>query len=144
MQEDSALAPALNDLMGGMLTGLVLTLGDMVKHAQAGKLRILASTGTRRSAYAPNVGTFAQQGVQGLEMSDWFGVYIAGQPTPVLARDTAALVQRALRSPAYVSGLRAAFLEAASSSPQELDQLAKADHARWGPLVKATGFVADV
>jgi tripartite-type tricarboxylate transporter receptor subunit TctC len=43
-----------------------------------------------------------------------------------------------------VQALAVASLDAASSSPQDLDKLARADFERWAPIVKASGFVADV
>jgi tripartite-type tricarboxylate transporter receptor subunit TctC len=137
-------AQALNDLMGGQLTALVLTLGDMVQHAKAGKLRLLASTGPARSKFAPELATFSEQNVPGLELRDWFGVYIAGAASSEVLARVAPVVRAALASPAYAQALATNSLEAASSTPQELDRLARADLERWGPIVKASGFVADV
>ncbi len=136
-------APALNDLMGGQLTSLVLTLGDMIQNARAGKLRLLASTGPTRSRFAPDVRTFSEQNVKGLEHRDWFGVYIAGQPKAQVLADVGPIVRDALRSREYVLALNTAGIEAASGSAQDLDKLARTDLERWGPLVKATGFQAD-
>jgi tripartite-type tricarboxylate transporter receptor subunit TctC len=137
-------APALNDLMGGQLSSLVLTLGDMLQHAKAGRLRLLAATGPARSKFAPDLPTFAEQKVPGLEMRDWFGVYIAGAPTPDVLARVGPVVRAAAASPAYVAGLATGSLEAASSSAADLDKLAHADLERWAPIVKASGFVADV
>lgn len=137
-------APMLNDLMGGQLVSGILTLGDMVQHDKAGKLRLLAATGAARSRFAPQVPTFAEQGVSGLDLRDWFAVYIGGTATPEVQARTAALVRAVAGSDAFVQALASASLEARASSPSELDQLARADHARWGPIVKASGFVADV
>jgi tripartite-type tricarboxylate transporter receptor subunit TctC len=135
---------ALNDLMGGQISALVLTLGDMITHHKGGKLRLLASTGAQRSRFAPDIPTFGQQNVSGLDMRDWFGVYIPGAPTPDVVTKTAALVRAAVTSPTYVEALRVANYEAASSTPAELDKLARADLERWGPIVKASGFQAGV
>ena len=135
--------PALNDLMGGQISALVLTLGDMVQHAKAGKLRLLASSGPARSRFAPDVPTFAEQKIAGLEMRDWFSVHVAGSASPELAARVAALVRTAVASPTYVQALASSSLEAVSSTPQELDRLARADFGRWGPIVRASGFVAD-
>jgi tripartite-type tricarboxylate transporter receptor subunit TctC len=137
-------APALNDLMGGQVSAVILTLGDMVQHEKAGRLRLLAATGPARSKYAPDTATFTEQKVPGLDMRDWTAVFIAGSPTPEVAARVAALVRAATSSPAYVQALATSSLEAASSTPQELDKLARADFERWGPIVKASGFVADV
>lgn len=137
-------APALNDLMGGQVSAVILTLGDMVQHEKSGRLRLLAATGAARSRYAPDTPTFAEQKVAGLEVRDWTGVFIAGSPTPEVAARVAALVRAATSAPAYVQALATSSLEAASSTPQELGKLVRDDFERWGPLVKASGFVADV
>ena len=137
-------APGLNDLMGGQISAMVLTLGDLIQHAKAGRLRLLASSGPARSRFAPDLATFGEQGVKGLDMRDWFGVYIAGTATPEVQARTAALVQPVLASADYARALATSNLEAASGTPRELDALARADLERWGPVVRASGFVADV
>ena len=137
-------APMLNDLMGGQLSAGILTLGDMLQQEKAGRLRLLAATGPARSVFAPQLATFAEQNVPGLTLRDWFGLYIAGQaPADVVAR-VAPLVRAVVASDAFVQALATAFLEAKPSTPQELDQLARNDASRWAPIVKASGFVADV
>lgn len=135
--------PAMNDLMGGSLSAAVLTLGDMVQNAKAGRLRLLASSGPARSRFAPAVPTFTEQGVPGLEQRDWFGMYIAGSPGPEVAARISGLVRAALATPEYSKGLESAAIEASSSSPQDLEKLARADLQRWGPIVIASGFVAE-
>ncbi len=137
-------APALNDLMGGQISALVLTLGDMIQQAKAGKLRLLAASGPARSKFAPDVLTFTEQKVPGLELRDWFGIYIAGNATPEVVAKVAPVVSAALASADYAQALALAGIEAAHSSPAELDRVARADLERWGPIVKASGFVADV
>ena len=137
-------APALNDLMGGQVSSVILTLGDMVQHEKAGKLRLLAGTGPARSKFAPELATFGEQKVAGLDVRDWFGVYIAGTAAADVMARVVPLVRAATSSPQYVQALATSSLEAASSTPQELDKLAHTDFERWAPLVKASGFVADV
>ncbi|MEO7643162.1 MAG: tripartite tricarboxylate transporter substrate-binding protein, partial [Ramlibacter sp.] len=110
-------SPALNDLMGGQLTSLVLTLGDMIQNARAGRLRLLASTGPARSRFSPQVPTFAEQKVHGLDHRDWFGVYIAGKPSPAVLARVGPLVRGALSSRDYILGLNSAGIEASSGTP---------------------------
>ena len=134
---------ALNDLLGGTLTSVVLTLGDMIAHARGGKLRLLASSGPARSKFAPNVPTFTEQKVLGLEQRDWFGIYIAGAPTAEVATRVGGLVRAACGSAEYATALSNGGIEAAASTPAELERLARGDLERWGPLVAASGFVAE-
>ena len=136
-------APALADAMGGQISAIVLTLGDLLQPAKAGKLRILASTGSVRSPFAPDVPTFAEQKVAGLDVRDWFGVFIVGAPTPDVVAKTIALINPILKSQQYAQGVASLGIEAASSTPAEVDRLVRVDYARWGEIVKASGFVAD-
>ena len=137
-------ALAMNDMLGGQLAAAVLTLGDMLPNARAGKLRLLASSGPARSRFAPQVPTFAEQGIAGLEQRDWFGVYIAGTPAPDVAARVVQLVRAASSAADYTQALATGGIEAASSSAQDLDRLARSDLERWAPIIKASGFVADV
>ena len=135
--------PALNDVMGGNVSAVVLTLGDLVQPSMAGKIRLLASTGPARSRYAPSVMTFEEQGVKNLDMRDWFGLFIVGKPTPeVLARITP-MVRSALAPPRYIQGLATLSIEPTASSAEAVDRLVRDDYERWGQIVKASGFIAD-
>ena len=136
-------APMINDLLGGQLSVGILTLGDLIPHEKSGKLRILAVSGGSRSRFAAHVPTFAEQKVNGLDLRDWMGFYIAGKPTAALAAKVSALVSSVAASPAYAQSLAVGGLEAASSTADELDKLGRKDLERWGPVVKASGFVAD-
>jgi tripartite-type tricarboxylate transporter receptor subunit TctC len=136
--------PALNDLMGGQISAVVLTLGDLVQPAKAGKLRLLASTGSVRSKFAPDTPTFAEQNVTGLDVRDWFGVYIAGAASDGVKARVLPMIRTALASKTYADGVAILGIEAASSTPKEMEQLFRTDYVRWGGIVRASGFSADV
>ena len=135
--------PALNDLMGGQISSLVLTLGDLIQQSKAGRLRMLAASGPARSKFATDLPTFAEQKIAGLAQRDWFGIYIAGTPTSEVAAKVSSAVKAALASPEYSRTLAVGGIEAASSTAAELDKLGRADLEMWGPIVKASGFSAD-
>lgn len=136
--------PALNDLFGGQINALVLSIGDLIQSAKAGRVRILASNGPARSKFAPAVPTFSELGVPGLDVRDWFGVYVAGNASPAVVAKMLPLIKTALASPLYVQGLVTAGIEAASSSAEDMDRLFRTDYERWGSIVKASGFVAEI
>jgi tripartite-type tricarboxylate transporter receptor subunit TctC len=135
--------PAFNDLFGGSIASLSLTLGDMVKHHESGRLRIIAVSGEKRSAFAPQIRTFAEQGVQGLERDDWFGLYVGGQASPEVVKRLSAITREAQLGEVYQKALRESYLEPAWSTPEGLDQLGRKDNAHWAPIIKASGFIAD-
>lgn len=135
--------PAMSDLMGGQVSAIVLTLGDMIEYHKAGRLRLLAATGPSRPKFSPQTPTFAELKVPSLDLRDWYGVYIAGNPPAELQARLAAVVREAVASQGFTLAMLKSNLEATPSSPQELDKLARRDLERWGPIVKASGFVAD-
>lgn len=135
--------PAILDMIGGQIAAVSGPIGEFTQHVAAGKCRLLGATGAKRSQFAPQTATLAEQGMKDFVYSEWFGFYVpAKTPTDIVNRLNAAL-RAALAAPETVNGLAVMGLEAQSSSPAELAARLKADTERWGPLVKAIGFTAE-
>jgi tripartite-type tricarboxylate transporter receptor subunit TctC len=135
--------PAILDMIGGQIAAVSGPVGEFTQHVAAGKCRLLATSASQRSRFAPDVPTFAEQGYKDLVFREWFGFFLPGKPAPeIVARANAAL-RAALAAPEVVEGLAVMGLESASSSPEELGSMLRADHDRWGPIVKTIGFTAD-
>jgi tripartite-type tricarboxylate transporter receptor subunit TctC len=135
--------PAVLDMIGGQIPAVCGPLGEFVQHAAAGRVRILGTSGPKRSRFTPQVPTLAEQGFTELVFTEWFGFYLPGQaPGEVVQRLNTAL-RGALAAPDVVEGLGVVGLEAASSSASELAALQRRDTERWGPIVKAIGFTAE-
>jgi tripartite-type tricarboxylate transporter receptor subunit TctC len=135
--------PAILDMIGGQIPAVSGPIGEFTQHVAAGKIRLLGVSGAKRSQFAPNTATFAEQGLKEIVYDEWFGFYLpAKAPAAVVSRMNTAL-RAALAAPETVSGLATMGLEAKSSSPAELAARLKADNDRWGPVVKAIGFTAD-
>jgi tripartite-type tricarboxylate transporter receptor subunit TctC len=67
-------SPALQDLLGGQVASTVGVLGIALPHIQSGHLRALATSGTTRSAFLPDVPTLKEAGYPGLEITEWQGI----------------------------------------------------------------------
>lgn len=135
--------PAILDMIGGQIAAVSGPIGEFTQHVAAGKCRLLGATGAKRSQFAPQTATLAEQGMKDFVYSEWFGFYVpAKTPADIVNRLNAAL-RVALAAPETVSGLALMGLEAQSSSPAELAARLKADTERWGPLVKTIGFTAE-
>jgi len=135
--------PAILDMIGGQIAAVSGPVGEFTQHVAAGKCRLLATSASQRSRFAPDVPTFAEQGYKDLVFREWFGFFLPGKPAPeVVARANAAL-RAALAAPDVIEGLAIMGLEATSSSSEELGSMLRADHDRWGPIVKTIGFTAD-
>ncbi|MCX7275068.1 MAG: Bug family tripartite tricarboxylate transporter substrate binding protein [Burkholderiales bacterium] len=135
--------PAILDMIGGQIQAVSGPVGEFTQHVAAGKCRLLASSGSARSKFAPTVPTLVEQGFKDMAFNEWFGFYLPGKaPADVVQRANAAL-RAALAAPDVIEGLEVMGLEARSSSPTELAAMLKADQERWAPLIRAIGFSAD-
>ncbi|HVE51219.1 MAG TPA: Bug family tripartite tricarboxylate transporter substrate binding protein [Casimicrobiaceae bacterium] len=132
-----------NDLIGGQVPAAIDTVADLSELHKAGRVRILATSGPARSPVVPDVPTFSELGVKNLETGGWFGFFTHANTPPA----TVALLNRhlnqALRHPDVVAKLKSVGMDPATSTPEELQRRLASDHARWGTVVKATGFTSD-
>lgn len=132
--------PALNDLIGGQISALLVDLGNAQTHLKTGKLRGLAINGARRSALLPDVPTFTELGFPGVEGTyARFGVLApTGTPQPVVER-----ISRDLTTVLAEPALQERFLPAgyvlSGSTPAQLSQLMREDGERWGKVIAALG-----
>ncbi len=135
--------PMVTDLIGGQVPAAITSLADLVKHHEAGKLRVLATSGSKRSPVAPEVPTFKELGFTNIEGDGWQAFHTtAGTPRPIIDRLSAAIAL-AIRAPEVSERLLATGLEPVGSTPEELARRMAEDTARWAPVVKASGFRAD-
>ncbi len=136
-------APMNNDLLGGQIPSTVNVLSEVVKLHEAGRVRVLASSGQRRSAIAPEVPTFTEQGFPGISGNGWFAFHApARTPAQVVQALNRAIVG-ALADPDVAAKLRAQDLEPGGGSPEDLARLMAADSAKWRPIIEASGFSED-
>jgi tripartite-type tricarboxylate transporter receptor subunit TctC len=132
-------APALNDLAGGQIAAFSGTEVDVAPLAKANRIRVLATSGAKRSAQSPDVPTFREQGYD-IEGTAWYAMYApAGTPKATIDR-IASAVTEAVRSPEVRAKLEPMGLEPTGFGPAELARIHKADYDRWGPVIRASGF----
>jgi tripartite-type tricarboxylate transporter receptor subunit TctC len=97
----------------------------------SGKLRALAVAAPRRLAVAPDLPTFAEAGLPGIEASAWSGVFVpAGTPGPIIAR-LHAEIARVLNLPEIRNQIIQNGGEPGGNSPEEFSAYIRADRARW-------------
>jgi tripartite-type tricarboxylate transporter receptor subunit TctC len=135
--------PAILEMVGGQLQAVSGPVGEFTPHVAAGKCRVLASTGTQRSKFAPNVPTLLEQGLKDMAFNEWFGFFLPAKAEPDVVQRANTALRAALAEREVVEGLEVMGMEAKSSTPAELGAMLKADTARWGPLVRAVGFTAE-
>ncbi|MBP6893190.1 MAG: Bug family tripartite tricarboxylate transporter substrate binding protein [Gammaproteobacteria bacterium] len=135
--------PGIADVVAGQIPVMFTTTGDLLPHYKAGKLRLLGTSGPRRTVFTPEVPTFAEQGFPMLSSEEWFGFYApAGTPASVVKNANEAL-RLAMANRAVVDSLAGVGLVASVSSPEEMAESQRAQTERWGPLVRKIGFTAE-
>jgi tripartite-type tricarboxylate transporter receptor subunit TctC len=135
-------APALQDLFGGHVPASVNPVGETLPHAAAGKIRILAVASGERSKFMPNVPTMREAGYN-IAVETWLGAFAPAKTPPEAVRALNAAIGEAVRSPEMIESLAKIGNDTRFESPDQFAATIRADLERWGPIVKASGFVAE-
>lgn len=135
--------PAMNDLLGGVLSSIFSSPTDALQFINSGRLRPLATTGSKRLDTLPQVPTIAESGYPGFETTNWYA-FSAPQRTPadVVQKLNAAIVG-ALNDPGVVVQLRKLGLDPMPSTPEEANRFIRAESEKWGALVRKAGLKSE-
>ena len=135
--------PAAMDTVAGQLPLAIVDVASAIAQVKAGRLKALAVTTKTRIAAAPEVPTFAEQGLADYEATGWFGVVMpVGTPTDIVGRMNAELVA-ALKRKEIVERVTAAGAEPSPSTPEEFGALIRSEIDKWGEVVRASGAKVD-
>ena len=136
-------APAVTALLAGDVQVLALNPTAIIPHVEAGKLRVLAQTGARRSPVVPNAPTVAELGYAGYEASVWMAVMApAATPAAAIARLHAEL-SRIIRDPALKASLwDRQWIDPVGASPQETAAAIRDETARWARAARTLNLSA--
>jgi tripartite-type tricarboxylate transporter receptor subunit TctC len=130
----------LADVMAGHIASTMTTPPAALGLAKSGRLRILAAASAKRSPLLPDVPTFAESGVPGVIVSNWYGVLgVGGTPQPV-TRKLHQEILRAIASPDMRERLTAAGLEPAPVTPEQFRKNILAEVENWKRVVKESGI----
>lgn len=129
-------APALVDLMAGQVQISFDTMPSVIGHIRNGKIKPLAVAAAKRNPQLPNVPTMAEAGVQGVEMSAWYGIYMpASTPRAVIERVNAE-VNKVIAMPETQARLTAIGAELTPMTPEAFKAFHDAENKRYGELIR--------
>ena len=136
--------PAIADLLGAHVDGIIVDLPPLYPLVQDGRLRAVAITNTQRAVLLPNTLTSVEQGFPEILAFNWFGVMGPAKiPQPIVDKLYAALV-RAANSPDLVESMRKVGVEPfVQSSPKAFGEFLKKETDRWGVVARASGAKSD-
>jgi len=135
--------PGVTDVVGGQIAAMVTPHGDFIANYKAGKLRILATSGPKRSPYVPEVPTFAEQGFPELTTEEWFGFYAPAKTPKNVLQAANAAINAALKEKSVIDSLAIVGLIPRGSTMEEMAASQAAEAKHWGPLIKKIGFTAE-
>jgi len=135
-------SPAFADLIPGRID-CYFGSGTLLSYARSGQVRVLAMTGSKRDAAAPDVPTIAEAGVPGYEVTAWQALFVPAKTPPDIVRKISADTNTALSDPAIKDKLAQTGYLAEGSSPEELAKLLKAEIAQWSAVIKSIGIKID-
>ena len=136
-------APAITDLLGGQVQIMFDNIPSALPHIRSGKLRAVATTGGQRDPALPDLPTIAEAGVKGYEAGVWFGLAApAGTPPEVIAKISAEAI-KGTRSPEFVKRMTELGYVVMGYGPERMTAMLRDELARWTPVIKASGAVAD-
>ncbi len=136
-------APAVSDLMAGHIPTMCNNLGGTLPYMSSGQIRILAQTGRTRSASAPDVPTFNELGIGGLDAGLWMGL-VAPKGTPKAVVDTLSqALTKVMAMPVIKDKMGKLGANILTPTPAALEERVQADRRAWDPVLKVLDLKAN-
>jgi tripartite-type tricarboxylate transporter receptor subunit TctC len=135
--------PALIDLIGGQVQMSFDTMPSVIGQIKNGKIRPLAVTTAKRNAQLPNVPTLAEAGVQGVEMSAWYGIYMPASTPKAVQDKVHDAVNQVLAMAETKTRLEAVGAEIAPMTQPQFAAFHAAEFKRFGDIIKKNDIRLD-
>ncbi len=136
-------APAMNDLLGGVLPSIFSSPTDAMQFIQNGKLRPLAVTSAKRMEVLPNVPTIAELGYPGFEAVNWYAFTAPLRTPPEVVKRLNEVITMTLSDPQIAAQLRKLGLAPTPTSPEDTARYMRAESDKWGAIVRKAGISGD-
>lgn len=135
--------PAMVDLIGGQIQMFINNPLTVIGHIKSGRMRGIAVTGEVRLPTLPQVPTFSEAGLPGMDVKPWFCVVApTGTPKPIINK-LSTEIARIMAMPDVLDYLAKQGMMPFSSTPEQLATLMKTDMARWAKFIKAANIRLD-
>ena len=136
-------APAMNDLLGGVLPSIFSSPTDAMQFIQNGKLRPLAVTSAKRMDVLPNVPTIAELGYPGFEAVNWYAFTAPLRTPPDVVKRLNEVITATLSDPQIAAQLRKLGLVPTPTSPEDTGRYMRVESDKWGAIVRKAGISGD-
>jgi tripartite-type tricarboxylate transporter receptor subunit TctC len=134
-------APAFIDLIPGRVH-CYFGSGELLTYSRSGQVRVLGSSGDKRSPAAPSVPTIGET-VPGYVVDSWQGIFAPAHTPPQIVNKMNAGIVKALGDQTIIKKLSQNAYDVTPSSPEQLGKFLEADTAKWGAIIKSAGLKID-
>ena len=110
---------------------------------KSGKLRGLAVTGKKRSPLFPDLPTFAESGVTGFEVVQWYGFFAPAKTPQEIVDRLSREILAVMKDPDTAKKFADQGADIVTGSPEDLGKLVQSELAKWGKLIKEAKITAD-
>ena len=132
--------PAIVDLIGGQVQMFMNNALTLIPHIKSGRVKGIAVTGETRIPSLPQVPTFTEGGVPGVDVYPWFFVLApAGTPKPIVAK-LAADITRVVNTSDFNDFITRQGMSPYTSTTEQLAAMMRADYAKYAKVIKAAGI----
>ncbi|MVW71941.1 tripartite tricarboxylate transporter substrate binding protein [Bordetella sp. 15P40C-2] len=114
-----------------------------VQNAKAGKVKVLGPASDKRLAVMPEVPTLQEQGIEGLNIVGWQGLFGPGGVPPETAERIATVFRNALNTPQVTEAIVSQGNEVSGVGPKEYADIVRRDYDRWGEVIRGANLSLD-
>jgi tripartite-type tricarboxylate transporter receptor subunit TctC len=136
-------APAITDVLGGQVAGFFGDVPGLIGHIKGGKLKAIGIAAPKRHPLLPEVKTFEELGIRGVDSDNWYALFAAAKTPRADIERLNQAVRRALAVEAVRAKLVASGADPAPSSPEELAALLARDTAKWARVIREKQIKAE-
>ena len=133
----------ITDLVAGQIGFLMDSIVSAQPHISSARVRPLAVSGSRRSTTLPNVPTFAEAGVSGMDFSNWFGVFAPPGTPPEIVQRLNRELNAVLKSPEVIDRLEKVGAEVIGGTPEQFAKVYRDEHENWKAVIQRAGIKAE-
>ena len=136
-------AQALTDVVAGQVSVFMSTIPAALPFSHASRLKMLATTGLKRSRILPKIPTVAESGLKDYEVTTWYGILVPAGTPDALVQRVSADVTRVIRQPDAQERISSEGGEVVASSPAQFADFIKRELAKWSSAAKQSNATID-
>jgi len=131
---------AIPDLLAGRIDMFIGALNSLLPLIKDGKLRALAAAGDKRIPALPDLPTFAEAGLPGVQVGSGVGIVAAAGTAPDIIETLNREVGKIIATPGFHERMAAIGVEVVGTTPAAYAKVIKDDYEKWGKVIAAAGI----